>query len=421
MVGFYTFVFLEPEWNWRWSIPPDSNFQKYIGACLLIGYLMAGLPGNRLQGWLGRSVLALIGFLALAYISGLQTIDVRLTSFYLDIISKVIVIAVISLKLVDSPQKAWIMLWMIVVTQGYNAFRINEQYFQDGYSLYSVMRSWGNKGDNNLYSIFTVPPMAAAFALVIHSRRNWQRALAGFIFVLQMHQLMLMESRGTQIGALFMLAMGVVLMPKNRYTVTCLALGITAGSVLAGPPVVREFMSAFESAENRDSSAASRLELWKGGMKITADYPLLGVGPYAGMIMIGNYVPDFPGGKGLHNLFFEVSTGCGVPAVILYFTFFLLPWWKITSFYWYRRKSLSPAMGAIGLAIAAGIPGYLSASMFSSGALLESPYILVATCAGGFWAWMQNPEDEDEDEDEDEAKSDLQTHTDAGVVHETAI
>ena len=107
MVGFYAFVFLEPEWNWRWSIPPDSNFQKYIGASLLIGYLLSGLPGNKLQGWLGKATFALIAFLGLAYISSLQTINEGLTNFYLDIISKVILIAIVSIKLVDSPHKAW--------------------------------------------------------------------------------------------------------------------------------------------------------------------------------------------------------------------------------------------------------------------------------------------------------------------------
>ena len=287
---------------------------------------------------------------------------------------------------------------MIVITQGYNAYRINEQYFQDGYSLYSFMRSWGNKGDNNLYSIFTVPPMGAAFALAIYSKKNWQRALAGAIMVLQMHQLMLMESRGTQIGALLMLALGIILMPKNRYTLTCTALGIAAGVVLAGPPVIKEFMSAFVSEGERDSSAASRLTLWKAGATITMQYPILGVGPYAGMIEVAKVAPDFPGGKGLHNLFFEVSTGCGVPAVLLYFTFFLLPWFKVTWHYWKHRDKLSMKVGSISLALAIAIPGYMLSSMFSSGALLESSYILVATCGGGFWAWTLNPVDDPESE-----------------------
>ena len=384
LMGFYAFVFLEPEWNWRWSIPRDSNFQKYIGACVILGFVLGGMRGNRLSGWLGYSVTALLGFLALAFISAQQTIDARLSAFYMDIISKVILMAIITIKVVDTPRKAWWLLWLIAITQGYNAFRINEQYFQDGYSLYAYIRSWGYKGDNNLYSIFTIPTMAASLALVIYSEKNWQRALSGFILVLQMHQLMLLESRGGMLGALFMFAVAVVLMPKNFYTIRSACIAAVLGAILAGPPVIEEFSSSFKAEGERDHSANSRLKLWAAGARITKDYPLLGVGPYAGQVMVPRYEPEYADQyvKGLHNLLFEVSTGCGIPAAILYFSFLVVPWFVVFRLYWRQRDSLEPYIGVICFALSIGIPGYLLASMFSSGALLESGYILIAGVAG---------------------------------------
>ncbi len=58
-----------------------------------------------------------------------------------DIIGKVILIAIICIRVVNDSKKAWVLLWIMVVSQGYNAFRINEQYFLDGYSLYAF-RDW---------------------------------------------------------------------------------------------------------------------------------------------------------------------------------------------------------------------------------------------------------------------------------------
>lgn len=395
LVGFYSFVFLEPEWNWRWSIPADSAFQKYIGPCVILGFILHGLPGNRLRGWLGVSIGCLLGFLGLAYISSFQTLDARLTSFYLETIAKVIVMAVITSKLVNSPERAWILLWVMVIGQGYNAYRINEQYFEDGYSLYSYMRSWGRKGDNNLYSIFTIPAMAASLSIAIFATRIWQRWLSGIVLVLQMHQLMLMESRGCMLGALFMFGWALLLMPKNRYTLRMTAFAVIAGAALAGPPVIREFTSSFETGENRDSSAASRFELWRAGAMITWEHPLLGVGPYAGQKLVPEYAPSFAHWerKGVHNLFFELSTGCGLPATLLYFSFLLIPWFIVTTTYWRNFAELGEKANAGFFALSIGVPGYLLSSMFSSGALLESSYLLVAGMAGLAYSTFSQPAD----------------------------
>ena len=391
LMGFYAFVFLEPEWNWRWSIDRGWNFQKYIGACLLVGVLLHGFRGNRFAGWLGWTVAAILAFLALAWMAATQTIHERYTAFYMDIITKVIILALVTIRIVDTKEKALALLWVIVVGQGYNAFRINEQYFQDGYSLYAYMLSWGFKGDNNLYSIFTIPAMGGAIGLALHSTKLWHKGVAGFIAALQLHQMMLMESRGGMLGGLLMAVLALVLMPKTSFNIRAAIIALIVGAVLAGPPVVEEFMSSFKPEGERDSSAESRFKLWSAGARITADYPLLGVGPYAGQILVPRYEPLYGdlGVKGVHNLILEVSTGCGVPAAICYLFFFLIPWWCCFWAYWRERSRLDPATAACLLAAAIGIPGYLFSSMFSSGALLESSYVLTACGSAALYLWQR--------------------------------
>ena len=128
--------------------------------------------------------------------------------------------------------------------------------------------------------------------------------------------------------------------------------------------------------EERDSSAESRFYLWQAGLRITQDYPILGVGPNATRKLVP--LPQYYEGglpqssKALHNLFFDISTGMGVPGLLMFSGFLFLPIWHC-----YRhRRTVDDDLRLPCLAVMAGIPGYAVASMFSSGVLFETGYIL---------------------------------------------
>ncbi len=75
---------------------------------------------------------------------------------------------------------------------------------------------------------------------------------------------------------------------------------------------------------------------------------------------------------------------------------------RAVEIYILKRYEVSPEIGTLCLTLAIGVPGYLVSSMFSSGALLESSYAIVSTCAGGFWAWTQTDHSEGDSDDEPE-------------------
>jgi len=388
IMGYYGFALLQPEWNWRWSLPTDFQYQKYIAASTLIGFLIAGMPGNRFVGPAWRATAAIGVFLGIAYISSLSTIAPSATAFYMDVLWKCVFMAVMTIRLIDTPQKVTALLWVLVLAQGYNAYQINLQYFQDGFSAYAT-RGFGAKGDNNLYSALTIPIATCSFALAVYSTRKWVKMLAAGIGFLQLHQMMLLESRGSMLGTLLAAAVFLWFMPKTRGTVSAAVASALLTAVLAGPPVVREFMSSFVQDEQLDSSAAGRFSLWEAGYGITKDYPLLGVGPFAGQYLIPTY---YPGGmdaelKGVHNLAFEISTGCGVFALLAYLYFYAVP--VATSFKLLRQRELPIWLKTVSLSTLSGIVGYWAASMFSSGALLESPYACAAVGIAGAAVWQR--------------------------------
>lgn len=383
--GFYFFAFLDPIWNWRWILSTDLGLQKWLFFSTLIGVVLQWGTLSKTSKLGRRCILALIVFSCIALISS------RLTSFpdeslwYIGFLFRVFAMAVLAILTVTDHRRAFWLGFACVLGQGYNSLEINREYFQLGYCRYAAMADWGYKGlDNNGYSILTVPILAIALSIALCHGNLMLRAVAGLIGVLEMHQLMLMQSRGSMVGAVLFGVLAVFFIPKTKQSIALIVSGLIVVGALAGPPVMQEFMSSFAEKEQRDSSAESRFYLWKAGFKLILDHPLTGVGPNASRY----YVPRYYEGdlntsaKALHNLFFEVGSENGIPGVFIFLMFYALPW-----LYVYRHRQLLLRTGQVwttplSLAVLAGIPGYLLASMFSSGSLIESSYILSIIACG---------------------------------------
>ena len=113
-------------------------------------------------------------------------------------------------------------------------------------------------------------------------------------------------------------------------------------------------------------------------MSITADYPILGVGPNAGRHLVPR--PEYWEGppletknKALHNIYFDLSTGMGIPGFLVYVSLFAIPLIHA----WKNLQNQPHSSDGLSLVVLSGIISYACASVFSSGLLIESPYILL--------------------------------------------
>lgn len=394
MIGYFGFAVLCPQWNWRWNLPPETPFQKYIAACTLIGFAMAGFSGNRFTGTALLSVASLAGYYVLCLLSATRTIDPEMTQFFMTNIWKIVLMTILAVKMLDSPQKIIACIWVMIIAQGYNAYRVNEFYLDVGFIRIDSFQ-W-NFLDNNTYTVSTMPVMGLATSMILLAPKTWQKLGAGAVFVMQAHQIMILQSRGCMIAAILLALLIIIFMPKTPWTITSLVCGALVIYRLAGPAVIEEFNSAFKSQGELDSSAESRYKLWKAGWQITKDYPLLGAGPHASQVLVPSY---YEGGlnedkdrKALHNLFFEVSTGTGIPAIICYVSFYWSVWFAHLALAWRRWKQLPNWMQSASLGILAGTPAYWLSSMFSSGALIETSYACSAVGAASLLVYAREVE-----------------------------
>ena len=387
-VVYVVFVTLCPQWLWRFSLHDESfPFQKFVAGATLLGFVLSGLKVQPLSRSARAAIWCGLLFLGLCAASAMQSIAPDPTWFFMDKIWKIFLMLYLGVHLVDTPAKAAIVLWSILLSVGFNACEINLDYLAKGYSEINLPgNEWGGL-NANAYALLLLLTGMCAYAVAVLSRRFLVSLLGIVIALLCIHAVYVVESRGAMVGFLVGSCVMFFVRPKTMLSPYTLALGLGA-ILLAGPPVVKEFISI--AAENRDVSAESRYYLWEAGIRICRDYPLLGVGPWAGewlMPSYYNYGLDRVGvTKALHNLLLEIATGMGVPATLLYLTMYYLPLFELRA-----ALKADPAQlqgnEPIALGCLAAIPAYWAASMFNSGALLELPYLVLAlgTAVGVQW------------------------------------
>jgi O-antigen ligase len=158
--------------------------------------------------------------------------------------------------------------------------------------------------------------------LFVHGTRV-QKVLAIVLAPLVLNVLLLCNSRG---AFLALIGAGVAFLlvargPARKKALKALALGGLALFLLLGDPQISSrFMTTFVGGEQRDQSASSRLDFWRAGLAMLADYPLGDGGNSFKYVQGGRYISRVTGSeqdRSLHNGYLEQATSWGVQGLLL--------------------------------------------------------------------------------------------------------
>jgi O-antigen ligase len=162
-----------------------------------------------------------------------------------------------------------------------------------------------------------------------------------------------------------------------------LALGGLALFLLLGDPqIVERFATTFAGGEERDRSAASRLEFWKAGLLMLRDYPLGDGGGSFKYVHGGKYLSEVVSGeadeRSLHNVYLTEATEWGIQGLLLrlFFLGTALAGAVRTSNLCRREGRTEDAL--IGICIIVAAAGYLIHCFFGSFMSNEWGYWIVA-------------------------------------------
>ena len=293
-----------------------SGLSMVVGIAVLTGWALNGFGTWRFgRGW--PVILAYLAFGAWFLLSASQAFRPDLSFEAARELAKIALPFLVGVTLMKGEQDWRPMLWTIVLAQGYVGFEQNINYVVKGYNTAS--EGFGGM-DNNTFAASLVTVLGPAIALMISSRTWLQRGLAAAAAALILHTTFLTFSRGAMIGLIAVGVTAFVIMPKRPKYIGALLLTCLIAARFIGPQLAERYATTFASAEERDGSAESRLDLWKDCIEVIKEYPVLGVGPANWRVIVASY--GWPEGKSAHSLWMETAAEVGILGALLLMLFF---------------------------------------------------------------------------------------------------
>jgi putative inorganic carbon (hco3(-)) transporter len=157
-----------------------------------------------------------------------------------------------------------------------------------------------------------------------------QKAIVVLSGPFALNVLLLCNSRGAFLG-LAGAGLSFLLVSRGatrKQAIRALALGGIALFLLLGDPrILDRFTTTFVGSEDRDNSAASRIEFWKAGLLMLRDYPLGAGGSSFKNVHGGRYLArvisaEDADDRSLHNGYITEATDWGIQGLLLKLLFF---------------------------------------------------------------------------------------------------
>jgi putative inorganic carbon (hco3(-)) transporter len=361
---------------WYWSVPEDGSFSKILAIGLLIGWALRGFGDWRF----GRSSLTVIALLAYLTWNVLAISQALIPSFawiWVESQSKIVLVVIAGITLIDSIAKLKQLAWVILISHGYVAFELNQDYFAGFNRLWEV--GFGGM-DNNCMAISLVSCIGLGIFLCLGTPKLWQKAIAAACVAFMIHAILFSFSRGGMLGLIIVIAFSFLLMKRKPIHYALLALGIGLTLAAAGDEVTKRFMSTFADEKERDTSADSRLDMWKICLRVAAEKPIFGLGPHHFPVHATSF--GLTPNKEAHSTWLQLAAEIGIPGTLFLLVFFLSVAVRLWSVKNANYPVPDPWFREIARMVIASTVGFVFTAQFVTLPGLEAPYYIVLLGAG---------------------------------------
>lgn len=232
---------------------------------------------------------------------------------------------------------------------------------------------YGNSNDLALFIDLSLP-LCLAFALT--TRSIWKKVAWTIVMLGMIYAIVLTASRAGTIALVVaaLVCLWQLGVKERRFYLFLLVPVAVLGIVMSsGNSLERRFEQTNTDSSRRvteaSESAQQREQLLIESLKVTAQHPLLGVGP-------GNFVIISGFWHVTHNSYTQISAEGGIPALLLYVFIF----WRAAANLRNIKQYANTRKGVrlFSMALQASLAAYLVGSFFASLAYLLFPYFLVS-------------------------------------------
>ncbi len=370
LLVYVTFAIVRPETMWFWSVPV-GNYSRIVACAMLIGWAARGF-GNWRFGRAAPVVWSFLGLYTWGAISAVVAATNTASALdWLEVMAKILLPFLVGVTMVRDERQLRQLAWAIVGSLAYVAFEMNLAYYRG----WNRMHEGYGSLDNNVLSIAMVGGIGFAFFLGVYSHKWWQKAFCVVASLAMAHSIMFAYSRGGMLGMVVLAAVMLVLLPKSpKYYFLAFAM-IAIGYRLMGQDVIERFMLTFSDAGTRDSSAQSRLDMWRQCMILMGEHPIFGIGPDNW----GDYAMNrFGWGyrKEAHSLWLQTGAELGFVGLFFLLSFYATCAYQLMRSALRRRRAKSTT-NTIALAVVAALSGFAVSASFVTVERLEVPYYIV--------------------------------------------
>jgi O-antigen ligase len=385
-IVFYMLTFFAAPHLWWWGRDlPSLRYAWIAGFVALVGVVLH--LGDKNEGPEFRFTAVQVAALAMGinatfvhfFLASTPSISI---DNYIEFL-KYIVLFFLIWRATENRSDMRIIIMAIALGSAYIGYEvtINERGYFSGSRLEGVGAP-GADSSNSLASVMLLAlPLIGSLFIKGDKRHKLTAVLAA---PLVLNVVLLCNSRGAflaLIGAglsFLFIARG----PTRKQALRALALGAVALYLLLGDPkILMRFSTTFVGGEDRDRSAASRLEFWQAGLLMLWDYPLGDGGGSFKYVRGGQYLQRVIGDdtdRSLHNGFLSEATEWGVQGLILRLIFI---WAAASSAYRAIKRCRlegNTEDAILGMCLMVSLAGFLITCVFGSFLRNEWGYWIVA-------------------------------------------
>lgn len=366
-------AYMRPQ-DMAWGLSRWLPLSQWVAIALVIGLVLA-LGRER---WVTFRVQTVLLILLAAWISLSTVMAVRpevagvLYGYYW----KAIVISLLTTGIVSDKRRFRILIILIALSIGFlGAKRGLYGLVKGGARFYDG--PGGFMSDNNTFALALNMILPLLVGVFMVEKEKILRITAAAMAVLCTATIFFTFSRG---GLLTLAAIvpPLVWRARHRLAVTAVLLLSLAGVFFfTGDGFTQAYLNRAESISSyeQDGSARGRLNAWETSWRVFLDYPVLGVGPNNLEVVHRSYSPEPDRFRVSHNVYLQILSECGLPALLLFLGALGWSWWSLGRL---RRWTDLPWAETYARMLQISILAYCVGSVFLNSAYQELIYQLMA-------------------------------------------
>ncbi len=389
-VAVYMLTFYASPPFWWWGGPVAGyRWNLYGGVILLIAVLLnkASSPGPKstdppLVGRMRK--IAILILLNAGAVHVLFAGNAEISWEVYTLLAKFVLLFFLIEAAIETRQDMQLVMMVVLLGAAYIGYEatINERGKIIGGRLEGVGAPGARQANELASLLVSTLPFYASFLL---GGRAWTKIMAFCTAPFTLNVIILCNSRGAFLAAI-MSAFTFIAAASGRLrrkAVVGIALGAFAAFMLMGDAaIIERFKSTFADADERDASAAGRLDYWKAGLHMIADHPLGAGGAGFHSVYGMRYIRQVTGedfeARSVHNGYINETADWGIQGLILRLAFFGTAIFMLIRSV---RKSVSENQNQdalTGVALISGIFAFLVTAVFGDFIDNEWGYWLLA-------------------------------------------